>query len=202
MSADSEDDKSFATHIAREGARIAKTVREEAIELQAGQAANAQEDLLAKDAQALDRLDEIQLVEELTGRIVPEYFYEYSTGGRTITGVSQAGIKAVVREMSRRGEALSVEHVEFEEGEDENGPWVGCLATVRNLRSGEIRFGYAAQSRKMKLRSGTIISDPFAKIKALNKGQRNGVRAFVPEVVLIAMFREWKAARNPEAAKR
>ena len=170
-------------------------VRKEAIEAGAAEAAKGQEEHAIETAKEIDALDELQIAEEMAGRVVTQYFYEFSSRGRTITGISLSGIKAIARQMAMRGEAVTVIDAQPLEGEDTEGPWVGFHVKVRNLRTGEERFGYAQQSMEMQLRDGRRMPDPFARTKALNKAQRNGLRWFIPEVVIISMYKAWKGGK-------
>ena len=195
-----EEDKSFAAHVAREGARIVDDIRNEHITASSAEAAKGQEELAAKDALAIDILDELQIAEELRGRVIAQYFYEFESSGRTVTGIAYAGIKAIAREMGKRGEAIDIPEVTFDSGEDMKGPWIGCLAKAKNMRTNETRWGYASQALVMKLRSGGEMSDPFAKVKVLSKAQRNAIRAFIPELVIVEMYREWKGTPKGKRA--
>ncbi len=147
---------------------------------------------------AVDALDELQIAEEMSGRVIDQYFYDFPQGSRQVTGLSLAGVRAIARHMASHGEPLTVLEVRFEEGEDAEGGWIGCLAQGKNLRTGETRWGYASQARSMKLRSGQRIPDPYAKAKALNKAQRNALRSFIPEVVVVEMYREWRTRRETQ----
>src|SRR5439155_18018841 len=145
-------DESFGELIGREGARIVEDVRKEQLAATSMEVSEVQEELATKDALMREALDELQIAEELRGRVLANYFYSYTSGGREIHGISWAGIKWIAREMARRGEAITIEKLEFEEGQDDDGPWMGFLARARNLLTNEIRFGYAAQSRNLKFR--------------------------------------------------
>lgn len=181
-----EDPASFGAFIAKEGARIVDEVHQQAIAATASEAAN--DEKTTQEALAVDALDEMQIADELSGRVITEYFYSFPLGGRTVTGLSLAGVKAIAREMGRRGESLTIEKVEFQE----DASAVDCIAQVRNLLTNEVRFGHARQAKVMHLRSGGDVEDPFAKTKALNKSQRNALRQFIPEVVIAAMYKEWQ----------
>lgn len=187
-------DETFEEFAKRRAPAIAKEVVDSELAGQVHEA--AQEERSTSQALAIDELDELQIVEELKGRVIAQYFYEFPMGGIMVTGISWAGIKRIARELALRGEAITIESVEFESGEDDEGAWIAALALAKNLRTGEARFGYASQYRAMKLKVGGRRPDPFAKVKALNKAQRNAIRAFIPEVVITEMFKEWKKVRE------
>ncbi len=82
-------------------------------------------------------------------------------------------------------------------GRDEDHSWI-VTAKATNLTTGEHRWGIASQSKKMLLRDGTLKDDDYALQKALSKAQRNALRAFEPEGVVIEMYKEWKAQRKQD----
>ncbi len=192
--------ESFEEFVRREGPRIVKEVVAEALEGRATGASGEADERMVKDQQAIDALDEEQISQELQGRVITQYFYKFPISGREVTGISQAGVKRIARIMAQHGEAITISSVEFETGEDDAGGWIGCLARSRNMQTGEERFGYAAQALTMRFKSGEKQRDQFAKVKALNKAQRNAVRAFIPEAVIVEMYKAWEKLHGDKRA--
>ncbi len=172
--------------------KMVNTLQQEAIEAKAAEAAEGQEEKMQKDALAIDMLDELQIAEEMRGRVIQQYFYEFQSGGRTVTGIALSGVKAIAHEMAKRGEPITIVEKEWSQGEDSRGLWIGVTVKARDMKTGEERFAFASQSLELRLRDGRTIPDEFARIKALNKAQRNALRWFIPEVVMVQMYRAWK----------
>lgn len=175
----------------------ARAIEKTALDAEAHEATAEAANRGIRQALALDVLDEVQIAQEMQGRVITQYFYEFPVGGTRVTGISYAGVKAIARFMAQHGEPVVIEGVEFEEFDEGGKPVIGCLARARNARTGEVRFGYAAQAEVMETRQGPR-PDAFAKVKALNKAQRNALRQFIPEVVVVEMFKEWKKASEPK----
>lgn len=54
----------------------------------------------------MDRLDDELIVKELQGQTVKTLVYQFEDKGKTVTGLSKAGVDATVREMAKQGEVL------------------------------------------------------------------------------------------------
>lgn len=172
--------------------KVVDEVHEKALSSGIAEASKLAHERSVDQALALEELDELQIAEEMKGRVVTQYFYEFPSRGATITGLSYAGVKAIARELAARGEAITIEDVKIERFVEQDGAdVVTCLARSKNLRTGEVRFGIASQALAMNTREGKR-PDPFAATKALNKAQRNAIRQFIPEVVINEMYRAWK----------
>lgn len=147
------------------------------------------EEMLAE----IEMADERQIVEEMRGRVLMEYFYSFEAGGREVVGLSYAGVKQLAREMARRREPIDIEDLEVNEDEES----VQIIAKAVNKKTGEHRFGASPKQPKvMTLKDGSRREDPYAYQKALSKAQRNALRAFIPEEIIIEMFKEWRKQRE------
>jgi hypothetical protein len=149
-----------------------------------------------------EALDEQQIVAETKGEVISQYFNEMQ--GINRIQLSYAGIKWVARIMAQKGEPISVEeHYVAESGDGRS--WL-ARAKALNLKTREVRWGYAEQPR---FTSQTFYSKdgsreelkpiPFAYVLAASKAQRNALRAFIPEIVVQEAYKEYK--NPPKGAK-
>ena len=152
------------------------------------------------DFERMDAFDEEQILAELRGSAVLEdYFYEFTNKeGKLVVGLSWNGIKAFSHSMSRLGIPLSTEKVEFED----LGDRVRAKAYVRFMPTGEIHIGISHQNKKMEVWANKektekkLIDDPYYDEKASSKAKRNGIRECIPEQVINAEYKRWKAQKQ------
>lgn len=140
----------------------------------------------------IDLADERQIVEEMKGRVLEKYFYSFQIAGREIIGLSYAGVKQLSREMARRGEPIDIITLEKEKDETH---WT-VTATAMHRKTKEHRYGVFRQPLVMHLKDGSTKDDDHALTKAVSKAQRNALRQFIPEEVIVEMYREWKTQRR------
>jgi hypothetical protein len=167
-----------------------------------------------------DRLDEDQIIAELKGKVIEEYFYEIpdKTTGKVTIGLSWAGTKWMAAKSADEGHPLSVEHVEIIESPD--GLTYRAIATVKDLNTGQKLQGVYEQDRLLRrgvwegkkkvgeeivmtpvFKNGAKIGEEqarnqFAYTLAGSKAQRNGLRHFMPEPTIIATYKAWKEKRD------
>jgi hypothetical protein len=141
-----------------------------------------------EDFLMMERKDEEQIMQEMQGRILPQFFYEFSSGGRIVTGLSYAGVKQIMRQMG------NIRIRDFNISDDGN-QFIAKARAVDENRNLEI-WGVSQQPKKMTLRSGKEIFDEFAATKAASKAQRNAIRALIPEQVIVSAYEEWKRKKK------
>ena len=160
--------------------------------------------------QEMDALDEQQIVAEMKGQILEQYFYTFEQWNdrlkktETKVGLSYAGIKTLARRMSEQGHPLSVVH--HEEHESADGRLILATCVVQDLSTGEKRVGAAESERQMpryKWENGkktdeviVEVTRPFAYTAAVSKAQRNALRMFLPEKVIEEGYKEWKTNKE------
>lgn len=129
---------------------------------------------------AMDRADEILILDELAERALDTFIYSFESGGNRMTDLTVAGVNESVRLMNERGgtqigvseQAPVVEH--FKRGEED---YIRVLVFARDGRTpGSGRWGTAVEPEKQKGKW-----DKFAFTKALNKAQRNALKMQIPE---------------------
>ncbi|MQY68660.1 MAG: hypothetical protein GH150_04685 [Hadesarchaea archaeon] len=132
--------------------------------------------------------DEQQILEEMKGKVLDTYFYQFKLRGRIVTGLSYAGCRALAQRMG----GLHISDLKIKETEKS---WV-ATCRIHDVRRNLILMGAAMQPKKMRLRDGSEVEDFFSFTKAAGKCQRNAIRACLPEQVITTMYDEWKAKQH------
>jgi molybdopterin converting factor small subunit len=148
-----------------------------------------------------EKLDEQQIVEELEGKVITEYFYSFLVGGREVTGISWAGIKAVARYMSMQNaqhglRGIEVLPIDLEKDIKETDQYIIATARAVDHGTGLSMVGISKQAKYVVRRDGTQVPDEFALVKACSKAMRNAIRALIPESIIIEMYNKWKEGEN------
>ena len=131
----------------------------------------------------LDQLDEEMMETELGDYAAREYIYSFVIDGREVTGLSWTGAKALARWMASKGHPMDA--VEKDITQDEEN-WYADIKMV-DKETGLALWGSSRQPKLKKLRDGSEKLDRFARTIAMNKAQRNAIRAHVPDK-MIAQF--------------
>jgi len=148
-------------------------------------------ELTTTDFQQLDRLDEEQILAEMQGAVLDTYVYSFKSGGRQVTGLSWAGVKAVAAKMG----SVQVDLLQLTPGE---GGWT-CVVKA-TVPDGSSRIGAAEQPYEMDTKRGPR-PDPFALPKCVSKAQRNAIRALLPESLITEVVRMYQAQQAPRRAQ-
>ena len=119
----------------------------------------------------VDQVDDQAIVELMTGQTIQDYVYSFKQGGRTVEGLTLAGINEAA---NRRG-GIQVEEVKYEELENS---WIATAKAIDTI-TGSSRYGAYEQP---KMAGGR--SDPFAFTKAIHKAQRNAIKQLIPVPVI------------------
>ena len=119
----------------------------------------------------VDQVDDQAIVELMTGQTIQDYVYSFKQGGRTVEGLTLAGINEAA---NRRG-GIQVEEVEYEELDNS---WIATVKAVDTI-TGSSRWGAYEQP---KMAGGR--PDPFAFTKAIHKAQRNAIKQLIPVPVI------------------
>jgi hypothetical protein len=145
----------------------------------------------------MDRADEVQIIEEIEGRMSEVLVYKIPTG----TDLSFAGVREAVRllvEQTGRQIRVGDRDPVVERYEEDGQSFVRVSVYAEDASSGQGYWGTAEQPTRMKLRADTAakyrkskkyvadddtVRDEFAFTKALSKAQRNALKYFVPEQV-------------------
>lgn len=123
------------------------------------------------DYEVLDQVDDQAIVEMMTGQAIQDYVYSFKQGGKTVEGLTLAGINEAA---NRRG-GIQVDDVQYEEREHS---WL-VIAKATDTVTGSSRYGAFEQAKRMGSRD-----DPHAFTKAIHKAQRNAVKQLLPVTVI------------------
>ena len=121
--------------------------------------------------EVVDQVDDQAIIELMTGQTIQDYVYSFKQGGRTVEGLTLAGINEAA---NRRG-GIQVEEVKYEEQENS---WIATAKAVDTI-TGSSRYGAYEQP---KMSGGR--PDPFAFTKAIHKAQRNAIKQLIPVPVI------------------
>lgn len=121
--------------------------------------------------EVVDQVDDQAIIELMTGQTIQDYVYSFKQGGRTVEGLTLAGINEAA---NRRG-GIQVEDVTYEEREHS---WI-AVAKATDTLTGSSRYGAYEQAKMMGSRP-----DPFAFTKAIHKAQRNAIKQLIPVPVI------------------
>ncbi len=144
--------------------------------------------------EVVDQVDDQAIIELMTGQTIQDYVYSFKQGGRTVEGLTLAGINEAA---NRRG-GIQVEDVTYEERDHS---WI-AVAKATDTITGSSRYGAYEQAKMMGGRA-----DPFAFTKAIHKAQRNAIKQLIPvpvirEVLNFYLHRKTQgsaAAQQPQA---
>ena len=123
------------------------------------------------DYEVLDQVDDQAIVEMMTGQAIQDYVYSFKQGGKTVEGLTLAGINEAA---NRRG-GIQVDDVQYEERDQS---WL-ATAKATDTVTGSSRYGAYEQPKRMGNRE-----DPHAFTKAIHKAQRNAVKQLLPVTVI------------------
>lgn len=121
--------------------------------------------------EVVDQVDDQAIIELMTGQTIQDYVYSFKQGGRTVEGLTLAGINEAA---NRRG-GIQVEEIKYEEQENS---WIATAKAVDTI-TGSSRYGAYEQP---KMSGGR--PDPFAFTKAIHKAQRNAIKQLIPVPVI------------------
>ena len=121
--------------------------------------------------EVVDQVDDQAIIELMTGQTIQDYVYSFKQGGRTVEGLTLAGINEAA---NRRG-GIQVEEMKYEELDNS---WIATVKAVDTI-TGSSRWGAYEQP---KMNGGR--PDPFAFTKAVHKAQRNAIKQLLPVPVI------------------
>jgi len=140
-------------------------------------------DLLVADLddlpRAMDRADEVMILDEIQGRALANWVYSFEVGGKLQTDLTVHGVNECVRVLNERGGTkvgVSKDPPlidQFTEGEER---YYRALVYAEDRRTGVGNWGIAIEPSKVKGKW-----DKFAQTKALNKAERNALKKHIPD---------------------
>jgi hypothetical protein len=136
-----------------------------------------------------EEFDEEQIVKEIRGEVIEQYFYSFEIGGRQVVGISYSGVRHIALEMMRQGFPLKVDCTVEDCGETYR-----AKAIATNITTGASYPGFAEQKKKFK--DGE--ENPFAYVMAASKAERNALRKHIAEKIIIEAYSEWKNMKRKQ----
>ena len=118
----------------------------------------------------IEMWDDEQIVESMKGAAIQDYVYSFKQGGRTVQGLTMAGVNEAA---NLRG--LEIVDLEYTETET---TW-RAVAKAFDSQTGNSRYGAFEQPKETGGRA-----DPFAFTKAIHKAQRNALRQLIPVPII------------------
>ena len=139
--------------------------------------------------EVVDQVDDQAIIELMTGQTIQDYVYSFKQGGRTVEGLTLAGINEAA---NRRG-GIQIEEVKYEERDHS---WIATAKAVDTI-TGSSRYGAYEQPKMAGSRQ-----DPFAFTKAIHKAQRNAIKQLIPVPVIreVLNFYLHRKTHNANAA--
>jgi hypothetical protein len=141
----------------------------------------------------MDRADEIQILDELQGRALEAMVYSFSSGGQQITDLTYAGVREVVRTLNRdRYTAIRISGIvppKIEEFTEDGESYYRVMVYAEDIATGLGQWGTATEPKH--IGKSKPKWDKFALTKALNKAQRNAMKAVIPlefQQTIVAQF--------------
>lgn len=156
----------------------------------------------------LDKLDEDQVIAELTGRedaALRVLVYQFEQDGKIVAGLSKRGIDEAARELAKGNQCLRELEITYQESAD----FIDAIAKVgRVLVNGdgretllETKFGTKRQAKMARARGGREYEDKFVFEKACSKALRNALRRLIPEEIVASLI-DRVLALDPDAVKK
>lgn len=138
--------------------------------------------------------DERELEKEIMGETLLDYFYQFQIRGRTVTGLSIAGLREIARRMGN----IKVSEPKIE---DKGDRWI-CKTEVKDLLRNVTAWGVSQQLKNMKLKDGSELEDDFALQKCYSKSLRNALRSLIPERLVSHMLQKFMEEKEKFGTKR
>lgn len=195
------------------GPLAGQTIGPEA-EVAHGEIVHVPRDTPASIYEAMDALDEQQIVAEILGQydsLVDALVYEFPAGkdeqgrAKMVRGLSYTGVNWCVREMAKRGlgrigiarnEVTGQPLITLSETADPDGePIYEAVVVAVDSALGTEAAGMADAKLYPPKKGGGVYTDPHAKRKAVSKAQRNAKAALVPEELKAELMARVKGAQ-------
>lgn len=125
----------------------------------------------------MEKRDEQQILAELQGNFLKKFVYQFKQGKQTVTGISWAGIKEI-------GFRLGIKTEIEKDISDDNEYTFVMRATNPETKASLLGVGSCKRSQA------------FAVQKALSKGQRNAIRAVIPEATIEMYLTEFTQKKD------
>ena len=136
--------------------------------------------------QSIEHIDDQSIIEMMTGNTVEDYVYSFKQGGKTIEGLTIAGVNEAA---NRRGGI----HITELTHTDTDHSWFVIAKAVDKITASS-RFGAFEQPKQSGGRD-----DPHAFSKAVHKAQRNAIKQLLPIHITKSIIAKFKGQPLPKA---
>ena len=127
--------------------------------------------LVLPEYHQIEERDDGEIIRSLTGHAIAEYVYSFKQAGRTVEGLTIAGIN----EAANRKGGIEVSEVQTLESTES---WK-AIVKATDKRNETSRYGAFEQPK-----AAFGKTDPFAFTKAVHKAQRNAIKQLLPMPVI------------------
>jgi len=147
-----------------------------------------------------DRLDDQQIVAEMKGATLTEYVYEFTSGGKTVRGLSKAGTDDATRFMAvNYGEVLRELDVTLELQDEDAAYFKATAARYRLMKDGtsielDRVIGQKRQPKFGTSRDGKRYPNEFWYEQGGQKALRNAKQKLIPEPIKQKLLAEYVEA--------
>jgi len=146
-----------------------------------------------KPFEIFERVEDEAIVAEIRGEVIRDYVYTFTDSeGKTVEGLSKAGVDAVISQLAHKGEAIRELECQWQEDEDSYKAIVkaGRYAVSQDGREVllDSAFGAKRQPKTFITKGGQAVENPFAFEQAIIKAARNAKRRLIPESMAIQII--------------
>ena len=135
--------------------------------------------------QTMEYSDEEQILDEMKGRMIEEYAYQFMQGGKLVTGIAYAGIKHLT--VSRGG----YEDLDYNIRFDKERDLFVAYFKAKDISKNNIAIGMSIQAKMKRLKSGQMVLNEFAEHQAFSKARRNAYRQLMDEAPIKLFVEQW-----------
>jgi len=144
-------------------------------------------------ALAMDKADEWAILASDRGDVAGALVYEFPDrrSGKSVRGLTIGGVREVFSYLYKKLPSFTDAPQFSEKVIDKVGKVIECLVKLTNPKTGEVSWGFAESAETQYRQDGTSSYNPFAKVMALNKAERNAMRKQIPEAHAVRLIAQW-----------
>jgi len=147
--------------------------------------------------QIIEKVEDEAILAEIRGEVLKDYVYSFKdSSGRTIEGLSKAGVDAVVAELAHRGEAIRELDLNWTEDEKAYKVTVRAGRYAISKDGKEVlldsAFGAKRQPKTFITKENEEVENPFAFELGIIKAARNAKRRLIPESLAVEIIERAK----------
>ena len=159
---------------------------------------------LVKAFELMDNADDLQILEEIKGLNPDKLVYSFGKDANYVEGLTKIGVQWAKGKLAEKNEIIRTDPDKMNINIDDDGCYV-VVQAVRykvDFKTGETieldsALGAKRQPKKQKTRNG-LIDDPFFFEKAVAKAERNAIRSFIPEKIIVDIIKYAKGKGKVE----